>query len=306
MTGLIAPPAPAAPREKRKMNLPIGTVRIHNGVRRVKVRMDGPPAGRWIDYALHWWRTNRGPVPAGKRVCHLDLDPLNDDPANYGLMTAADLIFTWHDRNPKKSERNFTKMREAVADFNRDQGITRRALGAFPQLHWLAVDLAGRRIFIDQVWRKCIGCYRAFGVAGDDPRRVRAQTLGWPGGIGPTAAGVLSVLADAAAAAGNGETARVCADALIERTSEFLAARNWNPMEGASFANAARLLISRGMIAADRRRHSYAIRPTTLAARGPVCPIVPIVGSALTGERFAGFSRVRLEDADRILFGLPF
>ncbi len=52
--------------------VPVGTIALRHrrgyAVRFIKIRMDGPKSGRWMSYALLWWRRHRGPVPAGYRV----------------------------------------------------------------------------------------------------------------------------------------------------------------------------------------------------------------------------------------------
>ncbi len=283
-------------KPRRRMNLPVGTVSIHDGVRRIKVRMDGPRKDRWMDYALHWWRTNKGPVPEGMRVCHMDLDPLNDDPSNYGLMSAGNVIFTWHDQNPGKSEQNYRKLRAATARFNRESGLTRRALGTFPKDRWLAVDLAGRRIFFDRTWRECWQCYHAFGACDgfQDARCVRAAALGFPGFSLPDAC-VLSVLAEASASRADGQPAFLLATVVLDRVRAFRDARSWGPMTDNVFYIRTLALLRRPAIKQIRlgQGTEYAISAGTLQSRGPVCPITPIQGAELADPaRFAGFARV--------------
>src|SRR5712692_5291918 len=100
-------------------SLPVGTIRErrrkHGRVRMIKICLDGPRSRRWVNYAKWWWELHVAPVPAGMRVCHLDGNTLNDKPANYSLMTAGDVAFMWHDRNPEGSQQNYAKCRTATA-----------------------------------------------------------------------------------------------------------------------------------------------------------------------------------------------
>lgn len=98
----------------------------------VKVRMDGPISGRWIPFALWWWRTHRGPVPAGYRVAHLDGNTLNDDPSNFGLVTPGDVLFIAGERRPEMWEINRRRCSAATSQFNRDRAAIRRARELLP------------------------------------------------------------------------------------------------------------------------------------------------------------------------------
>jgi hypothetical protein len=160
------------PRRPRRA-LPLGTVVIRRGgpkgshglIRYVKVKMKGGPQNRWMVYARHWWITNMGPVPDGKRVAHLDGDSMNDNPANFGLLSAADVVFLCHDRDPKMSEKNYRKLRAATSRFNRMMGEVRRWREWLPT-RWYAVDHARRIIYVDhrrQRWQ----IFRDFGACSD-------------------------------------------------------------------------------------------------------------------------------------------
>jgi hypothetical protein len=72
--------------------LPLGSVRVHGGKRRIKVNVDGPASQQWKDFARFWWEQYRGPVPDGLRVVCLDGNPLNDAPGNLALMTGGEWI----------------------------------------------------------------------------------------------------------------------------------------------------------------------------------------------------------------------
>lgn len=56
----------------------------------IKVRDDGPPAGRFVPYARYLWEQRHGPVPPGRLVVHADGDTMNDEPDNLILITQAE------------------------------------------------------------------------------------------------------------------------------------------------------------------------------------------------------------------------
>lgn len=111
-----------------KVAVPLGTIvlRISSNkkqlVRMVKVRMDGPPQKRWMEYARWWWEKNRGPVPPGKLVLHMDGDALNDEPANIAVGTAGDKIAMAHLRDPEWSRKQHEGAAAACAEHNRLRG----------------------------------------------------------------------------------------------------------------------------------------------------------------------------------------
>lgn len=96
----------------------------------IKVRLDGPQGGRWVRLARFTWEQRHGPVPRGQRVAHLDGNPLNDDPANYGLMTPGQVIQMFHRLRPAMSESNRLAIRETTKDRNRLMGRVHRASAA--------------------------------------------------------------------------------------------------------------------------------------------------------------------------------
>jgi len=139
----------------RKMNLPVGSIVVRKQCRFVKVRMTGPTQLRWMKFARWWWIHNRGPVPQGMRVGHLDGDSFNDHPANLALLTPGDIAFLAHDRDPAMSERNFAAMRKGVALFNREHAQFRR-MTEWLRSKWYPVDIEARKIFnkpVRQRWQ---------------------------------------------------------------------------------------------------------------------------------------------------------
>lgn len=95
---------------KRKMNQPVGSTTVRaDGIRYIKVAVDGPQKLRWMQYARFLWEAVNGAVPAGKRVLHKDGDATNDDIRNLMLGTAADVLWLHYHKDPKKSAANYRK-----------------------------------------------------------------------------------------------------------------------------------------------------------------------------------------------------
>lgn len=114
----------------------------------IKVRMTGPFSRRWIPLARYTWEQMHGPIPQGKRVTHLDGNTLNDNPANYGLLTPGQVINLYHQLDPVMSRENRLgeKRRSATAAHNRLRGQIRRATDLFPT-RWYAANLAERIVY---------------------------------------------------------------------------------------------------------------------------------------------------------------
>lgn len=111
--------------------LPLGTIHSRHGRGpKVKVKMDGPKQYRWISLARHLYEQFHGrfSIPRGKRAFFADGDSHNRTRENIVLLTPADAIFLWHDRNPGKSAENYRKLRAATARFNREYAAARRAM----------------------------------------------------------------------------------------------------------------------------------------------------------------------------------
>lgn len=139
---------------------PLGSIRLRRrkrggkpNTRFIKVRMDGPPAKRWMPLATWSWIQCYGPVPAGKRVVHLDGNTLNDHPDNYGLMTAGEVIKLYHELDPEMSEENRRgeKRRQATSQHNRDRGAVTRATRWLPHC-WYAVH-HDRRVIVNEPYK---------------------------------------------------------------------------------------------------------------------------------------------------------
>lgn len=131
---------------------PVGTIVIRrrktHRVRMIKIRLDGPRQGRWERLAVYRWRFLHGPIPQGTRVVHLDGDPLNDDPSNYGLMTGGQYLLHLRRLRPTMAQKNARMRRKATAEHNRLRGHVRRQMGFLPT-RWYAVDLERRCVIND-------------------------------------------------------------------------------------------------------------------------------------------------------------
>jgi hypothetical protein len=267
---------------------PIGTIvvrRHHDNLTRfVKVSMTGTVNERWMEYARWWWVRNRGPVPDGKRIGHLDGDTLNDDPANLAPLDPGDVAFLWHERDPKGSARNYAKCRKATAAFNRDRGLVNRGRNVLPT-HWYPVDFDGRRIHLAprrMRWQ----VYRDAGLdaTADNWRSLLPASLGFPG-VRLMPACILAVLADGR------ERRRM---EIIAAVAELRRPRGWDRrLTVGHFSSCCSELGVRVLVRRrGRHRSLYRINPGTASLRGPVCPVVPVRGCELGDERFAGFERV--------------
>lgn len=162
--------------------LPIGTVRIRKHNARTYKRMIKIAPGKWITVARNWWLLNRGPIPEGMRVHHRDGDSLNDDHRNYELLSAGDVAFRAHQRDPEMSRRNYECLRKATALHNRERARVRRILDWLPS-YWYPVDFAAREV-VNEPQRTRAAVYSAYGVDVQD--RVNGAgyvptVLGYPG-----------------------------------------------------------------------------------------------------------------------------
>jgi hypothetical protein len=123
---------------------PVGAVIIKRDSRGqrfriIKLTHHGPYHRRWRAWARWWWEKNRGPVPAGKRVAHLDGNRLNDAPENLGLLTRGELLQAIHRARPAMSARNRVKVGRAVAATNRARAELRKLRGWLVS-RWYLVD----------------------------------------------------------------------------------------------------------------------------------------------------------------------
>ncbi|MFN0133451.1 MAG: HNH endonuclease signature motif containing protein [Phycisphaerales bacterium] len=285
---MIAAAPPAAPnRRPHSGPVPLGTIRVYDGVRRIKVATTGPR--RWVDYARWWWINNKGPVPRGMRVVHLDGDKLNDDPANLACVTPGDHVFLWHDRNPDLSADAYRKCHAAAGERNRIVALTRRLREYLPS-RWYPVDHEARVIYNTpkkvrfHVWLNFVpGIQQAIrpnGEGGD------AAALGWPS-IPAVDAMVLHALG---LANGHPQTTAQLAEAL-----RLIRKERGLPPNGDRFIYqiTSRLGLA-GMVVSrrdGRPNKLFRITERAYEKRGPWTHIVPVRGRDLSGEAFEGYEK---------------
>lgn len=138
----------AVGRGCRKDPLPIGTVvvrQVTNGAKRnlsryIKVREDGPKGRRWILYSRYWWEKNRGAIPSGKIVVHLDGDTMNDDPENLALGTTGTNLVLAHKRDAKWSAQQHKRAAKGTGECNRQKGRINRARNYLKNYWYPVVD----------------------------------------------------------------------------------------------------------------------------------------------------------------------
>lgn len=276
-----------------RASLPLGTVRVrtHNGkpTRFIKVSMDGRPQDRWTEFARHWWEANRGPVPAGKRVCHEDGDTLNDDPSNLVLLTPGDVVFLAHERDPRMSRRNRVACGKATAAANRERAVCRRLREWLPS-KWYPVDLANRVIHNVPV-RKRWEAYRAAdpslaAVGPSNGKGLDAAALGWPS-LGLYGACILTVLV--------GAGGWLTTDDLLAKLRELRTSRGWGPVLLPTLYSEMSKLGRDGLVLVERRGrlgNRYHAARAAIDGRGSVCSVLPVRGSDLADDRYAGFARL--------------
>lgn len=269
-----------------RLPLPIGTIRTHSGVRRIKVSMKEPKSKQWMDYARWWWIQNRGPVPEGKRVAHQDGNQLNDDPSNLILASPGDVAFLWHDRDPAGSRRNYAKCRAATATFNRMSAMIRREREWLPS-KWYAVDLR-RRLVHNQPCRKRHQAYAMLGLAtpvAANGRGLEAAVLGWPN-LPNLCAMILSELIRDGWASSADLLAKVNS---LQRDFGIAPCGKGAVFSAAgTLRKAGYLLTRRG----GRKLSKYHVTKSAIVDRGQPLGVVAVRGSELISkERYAGFSR---------------
>jgi hypothetical protein len=149
-----------------KRALPIGTtvIRKHNNVeaRFIKVSLTGLPQRRWMNYARWWWEKNRGPVPPGQLVIHIDGNSLNDDPKNYMVGTPGMKLALAHRRDPQWSKDQHKRAAAGLAEVNRKRGRINRAQNFLKTYWYPVVDDLG--VILNVPFRKRKRVLACFGV----------------------------------------------------------------------------------------------------------------------------------------------
>lgn len=277
-----------------RTKLPAGIIRIRRHskrtrVRMIKVRDDGPISGRWIALARWWWLNSRGPIPPGMRIVHRDGDLLNDDPSNYMLATADDVLMLSRQWDPTLDERNHRAAAKGTAKCNVERSRIKRALAYLPT-RWYPVDVA-RRIVINRPFRsrRQLGLAYAAGINGvKNGADVIGAWLGWAG-MPAGQACILAVLSDG----GPAEMPEI-----QRRVNELRDLHAWGTARLAtatyySMISALRRrdLLHSVRLRSGRNRKAYLATEAALAARGAVCPYVAARGDRIE-PRFAGFRKV--------------
>ncbi|MBW3609204.1 MAG: hypothetical protein KY463_12770 [Actinobacteria bacterium] len=159
------------PRLWSREPAPIGTVRIHRSgksrIRVVKVTHLGPQQNRWRPVALDWWLKNKGPVPEGLRVVHLNGDTLDDRPENYGLLDAAGVGIS-----------------QIVGVGGRDLSADIGGIMFRQAMHMLAADDETETLLLVSK-PPAPEVVASLADDGPDDKRVGAAFVGWDGGQGP-------------------------------------------------------------------------------------------------------------------------
>lgn len=162
----------AATRHCRKDKMPLGTVvirmRNRGGIycRYVKVKDTGPRGRRWIQYARWWWEKNKGPVPKGKIVIHVDGDSLNDAPKNLALGTPGTKLVLAHKRDPKWSRDQHRRAAAGCGEFNRRNGRNNRAKNLLKEYWYPVVDAMS--VILNVPFRRRKRLFACFGACVKD------------------------------------------------------------------------------------------------------------------------------------------
>lgn len=281
---------PSSPPVRHGVAAPLGAIRLaisgKSTHREIKVRMDGLPQRRWMNLARFWWLRNKGAVPPGMRVGHLDGDSMNDDPSNYALFTPGDVIASHHIDNPRWSDRQHQRAGRATAEANRERARIERMRRWFSG-RWYAVDLGARRI-INEPHRERWMVYAKQGIPVDrrvNGRGYQSSVLGWPG-LPKASAAALYVLA-----AGDRSALE-----LWRGIRELMCRHGWSvPEYRVSLGQFLTPLHARSWIASRTgigRHRVYAVTSEAIAARGPHTHMVARRGDQLDADEYRLFERV--------------
>ena len=269
---------------------PIGTVRVRycegskgdKPARHIKVRMDGPPSGRWQLYARYLWETLHGPVPAGYRVGHKDGNTMNDDPRNVVLMKPGDVVGLWHQRDEQGSAANFRKLRKATAQFNRDRAAQRRFYEWLPTRWYATFPAAGQ--VLNEPRRKRIEVLKLCGV--NAHWRVSASAARGYAGRDVLQACLLIVLQI------NGPQAAAAASAGVNRLRQLA---GWQLATSGAIRSAASRLRADGLI--DGPLGHYELTPLARDEQTRRSPLIAVRGDRLQRDpllsRFRKVSQLR-------------
>jgi len=264
---------------------PLGAIRIRRDrkqvhYRAIKVRLDGPSHVRWMRLARYWWLTHRGPVPDGMRVIHADGDTLNDNPENYRLATADDVLCLARTWDADVDRRAAEAHAEAAAAHNRERSRVIRAVRYLPR-HWYAVRLDFGLVLNEPETTRVQLYRRLAGVDDVDGRRLIPYWLGWPG-VGAAEACILAVLVD-------GRERSI--DEILQDVTAFRQRNGWETerLLRVSIIKMLYRLRCDGFVVSSGPRckgRVHAILPAALEARRPF-----LVCTAMRGKRLAAECR---------------
>lgn len=289
---MVLDPRAGKPRRYDVTEAPIGEIRVRQDGgggsrgRFIKVAMRGPSSVKWRPYARWWWEQNRGPIPVGKVVIHLDGDRLNDAPENLAIGTTDDALFIAHSTRPGCNDSQLR--RERTREFNVARARLRRLAGPLASA-WYLVDVERRRIWNTGDHTRWDALERV-GVlvpaeARANGRGVAAACLGWPG-LWSLEAAVLAALADAGEPVA---TEKLYAAAALQLAHYGHAA----PAARTTWYSIASRLARRGFIARQRRGSLGAlvdVTPEGLTARGRTTRLLAVRSDQLGA--YAGFAWV--------------
>ncbi len=268
---------------------PLGAVKLSRAgksqVREIKVRLDGVPSYRWVRLARYWWERHKGPVPAGHRVIHFDGDCLNDDPHNYALATAGDVISAWHLDNPKASAAQHRRAARGCARHNRQRAAVDRRRRPMMSM-WYGVAIGTDRVTTGPHDSRAL-TYRAAGfnvTGGRNGREGYGVLLGWPGLPAAQALLLHAIQALADEAGGVSTPAAVSAAAIAASARDL----TW-PSTSNAVSQLLYSLRRRGFITSRRggRRASLHFVSSSCPPQGPVCSIVAMRGDQLPTRKVA-------------------
>lgn len=273
--------------------LPDGTIRVRT-VRGRKFRAikytgtDG--VGRWMTYARWWWLTNKGPIPRGFHVLHMNGKSMDDRPENYDVGNPSDAQLLAYERNPEKGRRRQVKANLATVARNRDTSAVRRATGYLKSSYY-PVDHTTKTIhnrpqrYRWQVW-DAMGLMVLHNKNG---KGADSSALGWPG-LPVQEAIILSILAGGP----------LLADELARRANLARTLRGMSPTRKRKTMVGVRARLRRvGLVTVQRRGRNpglWSITDAALVSRWKWTPIVPMRGDACRVLEQAGY---RKDDAPK-------
>ncbi len=273
-------------------SLPLGTIRERQTgergarVRVVKVALTGPIQDRWMHFARWWWLKNRGPIPEGKLVYHVDGNTLNDDPSNLAIGTNTDVVRAAHRSDPRMSAKNRAAMSEGCREHNRLRGRIARAT-RWLSWRWYPVDHEAKIIHNKprrgrhEIW-PAMGFEVPYACNGGS---ADSAALGWPDLPFLQAVSLMAL-----------STGPLDGAALLPAVEVLRQRRQEPPLVcRTNLYQATGLLKRAGLITIQRRGKKpgmYRITPRALEIRTKWTPIVPVHGRLLIAGECEGYAKL--------------